>query len=120
MTQKHFIQLGPPLVLALGIVVSTLLAVSGSGSLWLVGAGVLLAAVSILGADILGAGLRGEPLVPSLLGIVAMAALLMACGIVALRDPKLVPMLIPLVGGGSTTVFLFNDRSRACVSRRRG
>jgi len=119
MTRKYLVHLAPALVLALGILAATFVASSGSGSLWLLGAGVLWAAVSIVAADILGARLRGEPLLPSVNGIFAVVALLMACGIVALRDPELVPMLIPIVGGGSTTILLSNGQRGACARRSR-
>lgn len=117
MTRKDSVHLAPALVLALGIIVSSLLTVSASGSLGLVGAGVLLMAVSIVGADVLDAWLRRQSLIPSPQGILAVVALLVACGIVALRGPGLVSMLIPVLGGGSATALLFKGQSGACYRR---
>ena len=117
MTRKLPTQIGPALILALGIIASSLVTALASGSPWLVGAGVLVAAVSILGADVLDVWLRRQSLIPSLNGIVAVTALLLACGIVAIRDPKLVSMLIPVLGGGSASAILFKGQSRACARR---
>jgi hypothetical protein len=116
MKRRHWIELGPALVLAFGIIASTILMVA-SDSAWLVGAGSLLFALSIVGADILGARLRDESPVPSPTSLVVAAVFLVACGIIALRDPALVKLFI--LTGGSVTVILprFSGRSLLCGDR---
>jgi hypothetical protein len=101
----------------MGIIVSTLIAVSASGSRWLIGAAVVLAAVSIVGADALDGWRRRRSLAPSVQGVVAAAALLVACGIVAIRDFELVAMLIPVLGGGTASAVLFKGQSCVCARR---
>jgi uncharacterized membrane protein len=117
MTRKSSTQLVPAVVLALGILASALIAASASGSLWLVGAGVLLLAASLAGADVLDSWLRRRSLVPSPSVVLVAVALLVACGIVAIRDPESVLMLIPVLGGGSASAVLFKGQPGACDRR---
>ena len=115
MSRKHWTELAPSLVLASGIVLSTLVAVLPMAPGWRVGAGALLLTLSILGADMLSSRLRGESPVPSPVAIVVASAYLVTCGIVALRDPALIAMLIPILGGGASAILLpRRGRSGAC------
>lgn len=114
MTRKYWIELGPAGVLGFGIIVSTMVAVWEADSSWLIGFGPLLMAFSIVGADVLGSRLRGESPRPSSGALLVAAAFLVACGIAAFRGPTLIAMLIPILGGGSSTVILSKGRSRSC------
>lgn len=114
MTKRYWIELGPALVLGLATIVSTLIAVWESDSRWLIGFGPLLMAFSIVGADVMGSRLQGESPGPSPAALLVAAAFLVACGIAAFRGPLLIAMLIPILGGGSSTVILSNGRSRSC------
>ena len=117
MPRKPWIEAAPSLVFALGIIASTLLVVLASGSGWLIAAGTMLLTVSLVGADVLGSWLRGEALAPSPAAVVSAVALLVACGVVAVAEPSLVAMLIPVLGGGSG-VILLRPRGRSSVCGR--
>jgi hypothetical protein len=117
MTRKHWLDLGPSLLVAGGIIVSTLVAVLTAESGWLVLAGPLLLALSVVGADVLASRLRGESSGPSRAALIMGGACLLSCLIVALRDPSLVKTLIPVLGGPTwVTLFLLRPegRPRAC------
>ena len=117
MSRKSWIEAIPSLVFAIGIIASTLVVVLASGSGWLIAAGTLLLAVSLLGADVLSSWLRGESLAPSPAAILSAVAFLVACGIAAVQDPNLVAMLIPVLGGGSG-VILLRPRGRSSLCER--
>ena len=117
MSRKSWIEAVPSLVFAMGILASTLLVVLASGSGWLMAAGTLLLSVSLLSADVLSSWLRGESLAPSPAAILSAVAFLVACGIVAVKDPSLVAMLIPVLGSGSG-VILLRPRGRSSLCGR--
>jgi hypothetical protein len=80
-------------------------------------------ALSVVGADVMASRLRGEPSPrPSWPALLLGGALLSAGGIVALRDPSLVKMLILSESGVVWAVLLMNPKGRrhACsVAARR-
>jgi hypothetical protein len=117
MSRKHWIEAVPSLVFAIGIIASTLLVVLAAGSGWLMAAGALLLAGSLVGADVLSSRLRGESLAPSPTAILSAVAFLVACGIVAIKDPRLVAMLIPVLGSGFGAI-LVRPRGRSSLCGR--
>lgn len=117
MTSKTWLNRGPALLLALGIIVATALAVWAADSLWLVLVGPLLLALAIVGADALGSHLRGQSLAPSLGALMLATTLLAACLILALADPAGVAPMIPILGGGCAGYVVAVDassRRKAC------
>jgi hypothetical protein len=118
MSRKHWNEIIPALVFAIGILASTLVAVLASGSGWLIAASTLLFVVSLLGADVLSSRFRGESLAPSPIAMLLAVAFLVACGIVAVRDPALVATLIPVLGGGSGVSLLWRSKGRSSLCAR--
>ena len=98
MTRKYWLELGPSLLVAAGIVAATFVAVLAAKSGWLVLAGPLLLALTVVGADVLGSRLRGKSSRPSWTALLLGGSFLLAGVIVALRDPSLVKTLIPVIG----------------------
>lgn len=119
MTRKDWINLVPAILLAIGIIVWTAVAARLSDSGWLVVAAPLLLALTIVGADALASRLRGEPFVPSWIGLAMGASFLAACLIVALVDPTRVALLIPVLGGACAgTMVALHPTSRRMACRR--
>jgi hypothetical protein len=114
MTQKHWADLGPSLVVGAGIIVSTLVAVLAAESGWLVLAGPLLLALTVVSADLLQSRLRGGSSGPSLAALLLGGAFLLAGVIVAFREPSLVPTLIPICGSAAWVTLLRPQRGKAC------
>jgi hypothetical protein len=98
MARKYWLDLGPSLLVGAGIVAATFVAVLAAESGWLVLAGPLLLALTVVGADVLGSRLRGKPSRPSWTALFIGGSFLLAGLIVALRDPSLVKTLIPVLG----------------------
>ena len=115
MTRKYWFELGPSLLVGVGIVVSTLVAVMATNFGWLVLAGPLLLALAVVSADVLASRLRGETSGPSAAALILSTAFLLAGLIVAIRDPGLVQALIPIIGAGSWVTLLRRpDGRRTC------
>jgi hypothetical protein len=117
MTRRHWVDLGPSLVVAAGIIVATRVAVLAAEAGWLVMAGPLLLALAVVGADVLYSRLQGKSSGPSRAALLLGGTFLLAGVIVALRDPSLVSTLIPVTGSAAwVTLFLShpNDGRRAC------
>ena len=114
MTRRLWHRRGPALVLAGGILISTAAAVLTSGSPWTVAAGPLLFAAAVLGADVLGR--RAESSAPSREALVLAAAFLVACGTIALADPRLLPAVIPVLGGSAVSMVPLSTAPRGCRS----
>lgn len=106
MTRRHWVVLGPSLVVAAGIVAATFVAVLAAKSGWLVMAGPLLLGLAVVSADVLGSRLRGESAVPSWPALLLGATFLVAGVIVTLREPSLVKTLIPTIGSSAWVLFL--------------
>jgi hypothetical protein len=98
MARKYWLELGPSLLVGAGIVAATFVAVLAARSGWLVLAGPLLLALTVVGADVLSSWLRGKPSRPSWIALFIGGSFLLAGLIVALRDPSLVKTLIPIIG----------------------
>jgi hypothetical protein len=117
MTRKYWLKLGPSLLVGVGIIVSTLVAVLAAKSAWLVLAGPLLLALVVVIADVLASRLRGETSGPSAAALILGGSFLLAGLIVALRDPSLVKELIPIIGAGSWVTLLRRpDDRRTCAA----
>lgn len=117
MTSKNWLNRGPAVLLALGILVATAVAVWAADSVWLVLTGPLLLALAIVGADALDSGLRGQSFVPSVGALVLGMAFLMACLTLALADPAGVAPMIPILGGtcaGAVITTGYASRRKAC------
>src|ERR1700710_494302 len=99
MTRKHWIDLSPSLMVGVGIMASTLLAVRTARFGGWVLAGPLLLALTVVSADVLRSRLRGASSGPSRAALILGAALLLSAVIV--REPKLVAALLPVAGAGA-------------------
>lgn len=110
MTRKYYLELAPSLLLAVGIVVSTFIAVMAAESGWLVLAGPLGLALTVVSADMLDSRLRGESAGPSGVALIFGITFLLAGVIVALRDPSLVKMLIPVIGSTAGVTILLRSK----------
>ena len=111
MSRKVLAESCPSLVLAFGIILSTIIAVSAPGPWWTVA--VLLLVLSIAAADLLAAGLQGgsRALSPGMLAV--SVSILVASGLIAMRDPALVDQFIPIVGACAAAVLLLRTRRAA-------
>ncbi len=125
MKRAYWIGLVPSLLLAVGVVASTAVAVLAAESGWFVLAGPLVMALAVVGASILGYQLYGDSRDTFRGALILGAALLLAGAIVTLRDPSLVAMLMPVLGGGAAAFVVLNmdkrikGRRSACVGRLR-
>lgn len=117
MTQKHWADLGPSLVVGTGIIVSTLVAVLTAESGWLVLAGPLLMALTVVSADVLQSRLRGGSSGPSVAALLLGGAFLLAGVIVAFREPSLVATLIPVIGSSASITLLRPGAGRKACRR---
>src|SRR2546427_12803440 len=98
MTRRHWLGLGPSLLIGIGIILATLIAVRAAESRWMVLAGPLLLALVVVSADVWDSRRRGESSGPSPAALFLGGACLLASLIVTLRDPNLVKSLIPVMG----------------------
>ena len=116
MARKSWLDVGPSLILAAGILLGTFTAVLGAESRGLVLAGLLLQALSVVGADVLYSRLRGEAGRPGWTALFLAGALFVSGAIVALRDPRLVTMLLPTQGTLAWLAIFMRStgRDRAC------
>ena len=111
MARKYWLELGPNLLVGAGIVAATFVAVLAAGSGWLVLAGPLLLALTVVGADVLSSRLRGKSSRPSWPALLLGSSFLLSGLIVALRDPILVKTLIPVIGVTAWPVLLLRSGS---------
>ena len=113
MPRKAWLELVPSLLVGAGIVVATLIAVRTAESGWLVLAGPLCLALSVVSADMAASRLKGESLSgPSWPALLLGGSFLLAGWIVALRDPNLVKTLIPTIGATAWAILLMRPDSR--------
>ena len=110
MTRKHWIDLSPSLVVGVGIIASTLVAVLAAESGWLVLAGPLLLALTVVSADVLHSRLKGRSSGPSWAALLLGGAFLLA-GMIVGRDPSLVSTLIPTCGSAAWIILLTHPES---------
>ena len=101
MTRRYWLSLTPSLLIAVGVIISTYIAVHTAKSEWLVLAAPLLLSLAILGADVWNSRLRGKPAGPSQAALFLAGAFLLACVSVTLTDPGMVKTLIPILGAAS-------------------
>lgn len=116
MTRKYWPAVGPSLLVGIGIIVSTLVAVLTAESGWWVLAGPLLLAGTFVSADILDSRLKGVPSGPSWAAVLLGSTFLLAGSMVAWRDPDLVETLIVVIGPSAwITILLRSEGERkAC------
>jgi hypothetical protein len=98
MTRKYWLDLTPSLLVGIGIILATLVAVLAAKSGSLILAAPLVLALAVVGADVLARRLRGASSGLSPAALILAAAFLLAGAIVASRDPSLVSSLIPIIG----------------------
>lgn len=101
MTRKYWLNLTPSLLIAIGILASSYVAVHTAKSEWLVLAAPFVLSSAILGADVWGSQLRGKLSGPSPASRFLAGAFFLACVSVTLSDPGLVKTLIPILGAAS-------------------
>ncbi len=116
MTRKYWLELGPGLLVGVGIILSTLLAVLAAASGWLVLTAPLLLALTVVAADVLNSRLQGKSSGPSWTALFVGGAFFLAGLIVSLRDPSLVKTLMPIIGAGAWVPIrpLPEGRARTC------
>jgi transcriptional regulator with XRE-family HTH domain len=108
-------QLVPYIVVAIGMILASLVGVRTAHFGWLVMAGPLLLALTLLGADVLAFRLQGKKRRPSTPTVFFSFAFLAACAIVASGDPAQVPTMIPILGsGGALTIPMRSQNRWAC------
>jgi len=112
MTRKYWLDLGPSLLVGVGIIVSTLIAVLAAESRWLVLAGPLVLAMTVVSADVLDSRLKGESSGPSWAALLLGGSFLLAGLIVTLSDPSVVKTLIPVTGAAAWVSLLLRPERR--------
>jgi hypothetical protein len=111
-------EIGLGLIVGAGIIVSTFVAMRTARFGMAVLAGPACLALAMLGADALARRWRGLTPWPSAPAWILSVICVLACTIVALRDPKLVASFVPIIGASSWVTLLFPDRAAArCESR---
>ena len=105
MKRTYWIGPGPSLLLAAGIIASTVVAKVASESSWLVLAGPLVMAFALVGASVLGVRLGWASRATIRIALVLGASLVLAGVIVALRDPARLAAIMPILGGGAAAVI---------------
>ena len=118
MTRQSWFELGPGLIVGVGILVATFIAGRTAASGWLVLAGPLLLALAVVGADLLASRLRGEFRGPSWAALILAGTSLLAAAIVADRDPSLVKTLVAINGAGAWVPLLARParRRKRCLT----
>ena len=114
MTAKNWTDLGPNILLAAGLLVSTAISVWSSDAGWWVLSGPLLLALTLVAADVLAARSRGISRGPSWSAVISGLSLVLACTLIALLEPAQVAMMLPILGGGVAVAVLSPDRRKAC------
>ena len=120
MNRKHFTAVGPSLIVAAGIIGSTFIAVVAADWQWLVMAAPAVLALAFVGADLLAARMGGCEARPSWPVLLLGATIILASQLVALRDPAMMKMLLPVIAGPLwVTLMLRTDGGgRACCGFR--
>jgi len=117
MMRKNWLNLIPSLVVGVGIILSTFIAMLTADSGWLVLVGPLVLALAFVGADMLDSRQRGESLRPSPGALIVGSAVLLTGLIVTLRDPNLVRTLFPVIGPAIWVTLLLRPEGRRKVCR---
>jgi hypothetical protein len=115
MTRKYWLSLTPNLLIAVGVLASTYVAVHTAKSEWLVLAAPFVLSSAILGADVWDSRLRGKLSGPSPAALLLAGAFLLACVSVTLSDPGMVKTLIPILGAASwVTLQRSKNQPKTC------
>jgi hypothetical protein len=116
MARKYWLELGPSLLVAAGILAATLVAVLAAQSRWGVSGGLMLLALAVVSADVMDSRLRGTAPGPSWAARILVGSFLTAGLMVDLHDPGLVSTLIPTIGVASWVVLLLRpeDLRKSC------
>ena len=105
MTESRRLGTGPSLLLAVGVISSTIVAWLLSHSSWLSLVGPAIMAVTLIGAS----ALIPQPHVvrrKAIRGAIILGvALLLACAIVVMKDPTVLAQVMPILGGGTAAVI---------------
>jgi hypothetical protein len=112
MTRKYWLSLTPSLLIALGILASSYVAVHTAKSEWLILAAPLLLSVAILLADVWDSRLRGNLSGPSPAALLLASAFFLACLSVSLSEPDMVKTLIPILGAASWVTLQPHKKQR--------
>ncbi len=94
-----------PIILAAGIICSTVVAQMASSSRWLVIAGPLVLAFAMLAVGMIDHRLFGASPARVRAALILGAALMLASLLVAQRDPALVATCLPIFGGASAVLI---------------
>lgn len=109
--------LAPALFLAIAILAATAVAAAAPHALWAAVAGPLLLALSIVGIDLVQRRREGHSR-PSPTVLFLAAVILVACGIVASRDLRLVATMIPILGSSVVVPVILLPKSARTACRR--
>jgi hypothetical protein len=112
--------LGPALFLAVVILVAAALAVAAPRASWTAAAGPLLLVLALIGTDLVQRRRSGRRLLPSPSVLLVSAVILVACGIVASRDPGRLAGMIPIFGSCAAFPILRHQDARTSCRRAAG
>ena len=117
MKRQDWLDLGPRSLMGAGVLISTYIGARAVHWGWLVLAGPLFLALVIIAADLWDARLGGESSRPSAAALIAGASIVLAGGLVILRDPNRVLTLLPVLGGASGASLLWRSQRRPAYCR---
>lgn len=120
MKRSSWAALAPSLLLAAGVLSSTLIAVATSDAGWWVMASPVVMALAIAAAGLLGHRRPEAPRGLLHVALILAASLLLASVIVALRDPSVVAELLPVLGACSAAPMALQFETRRCPGARHG
>ena len=124
MSRARLLDLVPSLILALGMLASSGIAVITSASGWLVMTGPLVMVLAMAGASLVDYRLSGAYPGTLRVTLILGAVILLAGAIVAGRDPGRVATLLPILGASATLPLIINaarrtrERRAGCLNRR--
>ena len=110
MTRKTHIDIVAALMLAVGVLVSALVARLGADSTWVLTAPLLLS-LTVLATDMSVSHRRGDPLRPGPASLFLAGSFLVAGLMVGLHDPQAVGSLIPILGAGCGVPLVLGRRN---------
>jgi hypothetical protein len=113
MTRNYWLRLTPSLLVAAAMILATLIAVLAAKSALLLLAAPLFLVLAIMAADALASRLRGQSSRPSSAALILGATFLLASLIVTLRQPSMLPALIPVLGVTAWVAILLRPPSIA-------
>ena len=116
MKRERWNELGPSLLVAFGMIASSLVAVTANGSVWRALAACVVLALATVAAGIVSRR-PGESFHRTISAAVAAAAIVIAGTLVAFRDPKLVTLLLPVLGVSAWAPLLRPSAGRTGICR---